>query len=886
MLWSQIQKSVQRALNALNRVERSILSLIRDFSFQPKSVWKACCDYCKAEFVGSRDQVMERMFRHMEQHEDRHRGNDAVVEANITYRCRVCVKLKFKSMNEAEEHIGHYHTDRAESCTSDRSRSRHSSSPAATPSSSSDPNSFLCRLCDRSFPVRLFLLEHFVERHELPAEQSTIAQFAQLPSNLVKVSCRFCSMFWSEQNVDGVKTKLRAHKDNAHMDKSVSVMECFVHECLACAAQFKIYGAEELAWHLQSHKDTNYRFTTDHLKQIVRNFREETAYCSFCLKPFPRHKMADHVEIHKDSQFRCTLCREGFTLIEDCEEHVAVRHKKANTNDYVHAPKDQRKWECPVCSFKLLAVDKDAMLYHIKLVHDNVTKEPRLTCRACRVERVFRTEEQLNRHQLEWHTMPQSPVQQLGLRPGHMSKSESHDPVKTLGYLDRIAFHQGTSGNRRLLEQLKNDRDQAHDRFEEPNLGGCPSGGNLLGERDKDRNSRHESHCSRPRDSFSRDRDERLRRSQSLREREDRSNFPNSGNSFFRDSDRFSRVGDRYSRNRDGHPDSRNDWLSKRGDREFPSDERNRGDSWRRDNFSRGSFRDGGRGAPRGSGNFGGRSSRSQDFDRSGGQRGRGFGSSSRARGRGRGFGRFEGREKPQDWKCKKCIFLNFGSRDNCKRCGEGRDEGSGGKNSFGEQQRDDWDCSRCHSSNFGNREECRNCSKPKSDGFVGKETKPDRAEDSRKGGGFGRPRFSAPEAGCKRLDREQKNSKMNEMRMSIEKLMQEARETQEMCMEILIDVLDEVVNGCSGEQEVSFSKKLVAEYSSEEEQPSKSSEVSHTRHYAPPASEVFDSNHVGRSTGASFLNDKNSREKKSPFEYCEEPRREETTSQKGKAIC
>lgn len=79
--------------------------------------------------------------------------------------------------------------------------------------------------------------------------------------------------------------------------------------------------------------------------------------------------------------------------------------------------------------------------------------------------------------------------------------------------------------------------------------------------------------------------------------------------------------------------------------------------------------------------------------------------------------------EKPGDWRCERCNFLNFARRNFCKDCGHQRpgDHAPAPQAmSFGATQEakpGDWHCDRCSFMNFARRGTCKNCSAPRPGG-------------------------------------------------------------------------------------------------------------------------------------------------------------------------
>jgi len=75
--------------------------------------------------------------------------------------------------------------------------------------------------------------------------------------------------------------------------------------------------------------------------------------------------------------------------------------------------------------------------------------------------------------------------------------------------------------------------------------------------------------------------------------------------------------------------------------------------------------------------------------------------------------------EKPGDWRCDRCQFLNFARRHFCKDCGNQRTDGvqpPAPASHMGNQEAKpgDWHCDRCSFMNFARRNSCKNCSAPR----------------------------------------------------------------------------------------------------------------------------------------------------------------------------
>lgn len=102
----------------------------------------------------------------------------------------------------------------------------------------------------------------------------------------------------------------------------------------------------------------------------------------------------------------------------------------------------------------------------------------------------------------------------------------------------------------------------------------------------------------------------------------------------------------------------------------------------------------------------------------------RGYGGGSRGGGGNNNGGGRQGRA--EDWACTKCDYkTNYGTRNECFKCKEPREDGGGaprgGARPRREPRPDDWACTSCdYKTNFGNRNECFKCHEPKSDSGSG----------------------------------------------------------------------------------------------------------------------------------------------------------------------
>jgi inhibitor of KinA sporulation pathway (predicted exonuclease) len=89
--------------------------------------------------------------------------------------------------------------------------------------------------------------------------------------------------------------------------------------------------------------------------------------------------------------------------------------------------------------------------------------------------------------------------------------------------------------------------------------------------------------------------------------------------------------------------------------------------------------------------------------------------------------------EKPGDWRCDRCNFLNFARRNFCKDCGATKpgftpsQNQRNGQFSQGEGRPGDWKCERCNFNNFARRNFCKDCGASRPGGAP-----------QRNGGGYG----------------------------------------------------------------------------------------------------------------------------------------------------
>ena len=76
--------------------------------------------------------------------------------------------------------------------------------------------------------------------------------------------------------------------------------------------------------------------------------------------------------------------------------------------------------------------------------------------------------------------------------------------------------------------------------------------------------------------------------------------------------------------------------------------------------------------------------------------------------------------EKPGDWTCDRCDFLNFARRNFCKKCGNQRPgyvASPRSNDTPSEGRPGDWSCKRCNFHNFARRNFCKDCGAPRQGG-------------------------------------------------------------------------------------------------------------------------------------------------------------------------
>ena len=73
---------------------------------------------------------------------------------------------------------------------------------------------------------------------------------------------------------------------------------------------------------------------------------------------------------------------------------------------------------------------------------------------------------------------------------------------------------------------------------------------------------------------------------------------------------------------------------------------------------------------------------------------------------------------KPGDWTCTQCQYVNFKSRSQCNKCGAAKPGSSINKKDSQNllQQAGDWKCNKCSFVNYQNRMKCEKCETAKVD--------------------------------------------------------------------------------------------------------------------------------------------------------------------------
>ena len=647
----------------------------------PVSIECIYCLYCSppnmivTDSTDSND-LKTKMLDHMERHEDRHRMDDRIINKHISWGCRLCEKT-YPSEEELERHMDkHKRTASIRRSITPRSaekgrgrgredgevspsprRSRPSSSgagvsmdrprmPPPPPSHNQDPrdqrqrkvsssssvmtepmpgDQFQCKRCGAQYDELDHLKKHLIRQHNVPNDMASLKALSIFPTDLRKVSCKYCSATW---NGDPSKAVLRQHRES-HPSMHTSINDCYQRECRACSQMFTF--SEITLWntHVTSCLSTGSQppMATSGADQIQ---------CSYCYEDFNLADLKRHVEKeHAKHSFQCGNCPSIFNTNPEAVRHMDFEHQvpARKAEALITRPSDIRGILClsPGCKWVLYGTGgadmEEAMEFHYVVKH-NVNFEQgqvldsrlcQYFCRICGKDKAFRSLKSLDDH-VKDHVQQRKPSAFINSINKHLTSRASED------MRDR-------RDQSRDKPDRRMDRGEDRRRSDGGHRDDRRSSGDNWGRGDRDRG----------RDGESRERRGDLRGA--------------------RDSFRGGRDDARGG----GRDDSRGggDWkCSKCSFDNFAS----------RTECKR-------CGEPGGNGggrmDFRGRGRGRDDFRGRGG-RGRGRGG-DRGRGRGRGGGRGgftqDRGPRPEDWNCPGCRVSNFGNRTECFRCGLGKDE-------------------------------------------------------------------------------------------------------------------------------------------------------------------------------------------------------------------
>jgi len=613
----------------------------------PHAMESMYCHYCSPPhmIVGdSWDSMREKLFEHMEQHEDIHQGDDNKFRRYTSYCCRLCDKT-FSSEQGLDTHMEEHKRKRSvtpragskrhrvsdgrrsaleegEVRSPSRSRQKRSSygpsperfqAPASPdyspPSSSLVPrqievnDKFVCKLCNAKYDEIGHLNRHLQRQHGVPNDPSSLHEVSIYPSDLRRVSCKYCSKTW---HGDPEKAILRQHREE-HPEMHTSINDCFQRECRACNESF-LYN-EMTMW-------MNHITSSHGVKQSTPIPQPAKTMCSYCFEDFNSVSLKKHiVKDHIKESFQCGNCPALFNIRSEAISHMDVEHNVAarQAEHLVVNPQDLRGIICQVCKWNLYGEGNDPMEFHFTVCHQGVPFSPskvQYFCRICGRDKAFRDLARLEDH-IKEH--------------------------KAAGSRRSNAFV--TSINKHLTARVEDDRREGRRDLSRRSDSGRDDGDRRRSDSGRDR--------ERSKDS--------IRSRDGQRGRDDRRN----------DDRSYDRRGSDRPRHDDKSKDG--DWkCSKCGFDNFAS----RRECRKCREPQSGS---GARGfAERDDRRAGGRDNRGRGRGRGGG-RGRGQGGRGDARDGGRG-----GRSVPweEDWDCTRCRASNFGRRTDCFKCGAKKGEG------------------------------------------------------------------------------------------------------------------------------------------------------------------------------------------------------------------
>ena len=671
MAWLRLKEAVDYLVSSkgANIMKKDVHELLSErHIYPPTSIECIYCLYCSppnmivTDSIDSGD-LRTKMFDHMERHEDRHKGDERIFIRHISWGCRLCEK-SFISEEEQEGHINRHKRnasfrrsltprsagkrrrshEEGEVSPSPRSakptssgdsseRQRmpppprvHSKDPRRSSSSSlvMEPGpreKFQCRMCSVQYEELAHLTKHLIREHKVYNDTASLMALSVLPSDLRKVSCKYCSTSWTG---DPGKAVLRQHRES-HPTVHTSINDCYQRECRACPQTFTF--AEVSLWN--THMTSAHSSGSPPQKAPPNSVVSDQVQCSYCYDNFNHADLKRHMEkMHVSQSFQCGNCPAIFSTYAKSVRHMDYEHqvpaRKAET--LIVRPSDLRGIICQKCKWTMYQTGgsdmEEVMEFHYHIKHgisfeNGQIMDSRMLqyfCRVCGKDKAYRNLKSLEEHVKE-HIQQRKPSAFINSINKHLS-SRAFDVIR---------------------DQSRDRSDRRPERAEDRRRNGSGDEG-----RREDRRDRRDSRGGRGWDGGYRD---------------------SSGGG--RDE---TRGGARDSF-RGGRDDTRG------GQR----DSGRGGEDWKCPKCSFDNFAT--RIACKRCGEPGGNGGSRNDFrgrgSRGGGRvggRGRGYGG-DRGRGRGRGGFRQDHGPRPEDWDCPGCKVLNFGNRTDCFRCGLGKND-------------------------------------------------------------------------------------------------------------------------------------------------------------------------------------------------------------------